>query len=66
MTGLSMRRALAAAGLLALSVGGAGAGPGGATIAAAVGPSVSAVLHAAGVLPPVERALVAGVLPPVE
>jgi hypothetical protein len=65
MTALSMRRALAAAGFVLISLGATGAVSGGAAIVGAV-PGVSTVLHVAGVLPPVERPVTDGVLPPVE
>jgi hypothetical protein len=63
---LSLRRTAATVSFVLVSVGAAGPGPAGAAIVGAVGPGVSTVLHAAGLLPPVERAVTAGLLPPVE
>jgi hypothetical protein len=64
MTAPSMRRALAATGIVLMSLGAAGSVPGSTAIVTAL-PGVSTVLHVAGVLPPVEGPAIAGLLPPV-
>lgn len=65
MTTSPLRRTLATVGVVLASLGAAGSVSGGPLIGA-LGPSIGTVLHAAGILPPVEHPATGGILPPVE